>query len=62
MVVVDEVSFGAGEFEVCAVLAKGCVFSSSMRSKASVIVGELCFYMFFREEGFANWVEYMNKA
>ena len=62
MVVVDEVSFGAGEFEVCAVLAEGCIFSSSMRSKASIIVGELCFDMFFREESFANGVEYMNQT
>ena len=62
MVVVDEVSFGTSEFEVCAVLAEGCIFSSSMRSKASVIVGELCFDMFFRRESFANGVEYMNQA
>ena len=60
MIVVDEVSFGAGEFEICAVLAKGCVFSSSVRGKASVIVGELCFCVLFGEKSLANWVKYMD--
>ena len=41
VVVVDEVAFGASEFEICAILAEGCVFPPSVRSKASVIVGEL---------------------
>ena len=62
MIVVDEVSFGTGEFEVCAVLAEGCIFSSSMRSKASIIVGKLCSDMLLRVESFANGVKYMNQT
>ena len=60
MVVVDEVAFGAGKFEVGAVLAKGCILSSSMCSKSNVVMGELRFGMFFGEEGFSHRVEYMD--
>ena len=60
VVVVDEVAFGTGEFEVGAVLAEGCVLSSSVCSKASVVVSELGFGMFFGGEGFSHRVEYMD--
>ena len=60
MIVVDEVAFGAGEFEVGAILTKGCTFSSSVRRKSSVIMGELRLGMFFGEEGFSHRVKYMD--
>ena len=60
MIVVDEVAFGAGEFEVGAILTKGCIFSSSVCRKSSVIMGELCLGMFFGEEGFSHGVKYMD--
>ena len=47
MIVVDEVAFGAGEFEVSAVLTKGCILSSSVCRKPSVIMGESCLGVFF---------------
>ena len=46
MVVVDEVAFGTGEFEVSAVLTKGCVFSSSVCREPCVVMGELCLGVF----------------
>ena len=60
VVVVDEVAFGAGEFEIGAVLAEGCILSSSVCSKTSVVVSELGFGMSFGEEGFSHRVEYMD--
>ena len=60
MVVVNEVAFGAGEFEISAVLAEGCILSSSVCSKAGVVVSELGFGMFFGEEGFSHRVEHLD--
>ena len=48
MIVVNEVALGSGKFEVGATLTKNGEFSSSVRSKASVIVSEgggcVCFF------------------
>ena len=60
MVVVNEVAFGAGEFEISTVLAEGCILSSSVCSKSSVVMGELCFGMSFGEEGFSHRVEHVD--
>ena len=62
MIVVDEVSFGTGEFEVCAVLTEGCIFSSSMCCKSCIIVGKMCSDMFFGVKSFTYGVKYMNQT
>ncbi len=56
MIVVYEVALGSGEFEVGAVLTENGKLSSSVRRKASVIVGEGGGFVFSSEEVFANGV------
>ncbi len=62
MVVVYEVAFGAGEFKIGAILAEAGIFSASVCRKASVIVGELCFDMFFGKEGFPHGIKHVDES
>ena len=61
MIVVYEVTFGSGEFEVGAVLTKSGILSSSVRGKASIIVSEGGGFVCFGEKAFANGVKYVDK-
>ena len=61
MVVVYEVAFGTGEFKIGAILSEGGIFSASVCRKASVIVGELCFGMFFGKEGFPHGIKHVDE-
>ena len=60
MIVIYEVAFGSGKFEVSAILTKNGIFSSSVRGKARVIVSEGGGFVFFGEKAFANGVKYVN--
>ena len=60
MIVVNEVALGSGEFEVGAVLTENGKLSSSVRSKASVIVGEGGGFVFVEKNplpmGSSKWI------
>ena len=62
MIVIDEVTLGSRKLEVGAVLAHDGKLSSSMRRKASVIVGECGDLVSFREVRLSHRIKNMYKS